>query len=100
MALRLRRGTNAERLLVTPLEGELVYTTDTKKIFAGDGTTIGGTEIAGLNSVVADTTPQLGGNLDLNSKNIKIKWFTFLKTESFFELFYGRISFFLQFWSL
>ena len=70
MALRLRRGTDAERLLVTPLEGELVYTTDTKKIFAGDGTTIGGTEIAGLNSVVADTTPQLGGNLDLNSKNI------------------------------
>jgi len=70
MALRLRRGTNAERLLVTPLEGELVYTTDTKKIFAGDGSTIGGTEIAGLNSVVADTTPQLGGNLDMNSKNI------------------------------
>ena len=32
MALRLRRGTDAERLLVTPLEGELVYTTDTKKI--------------------------------------------------------------------
>ena len=34
MALRLRRGTNAERLLVTPVEGELVYTTDTKLIFA------------------------------------------------------------------
>ena len=70
MALRLRRGTDAERLLVTPLEGELVYTTDTKKIFVGDGTTIGGTLVAGLNSVLADTTPQLGGNLDLNSKNI------------------------------
>ena len=49
MALRLRRGTDAERLLVTPLEGELVYTTDTKKIFVGDGTTIGGTLVAGLN---------------------------------------------------
>ena len=70
MALRLRRGTDAERLLVTPLEGELVYTTDTKKIFVGDGTTIGGTLVAGLNSVLADTTPQLGGNLDLNSNNI------------------------------
>lgn len=70
MALRLRRGTDAERLLVTPIEGELVYTTDTKKIFAGDGSTIGGTEIAGLNSVVADTTPQLGGNLDINNNNI------------------------------
>ena len=70
MALRLRRGTDAERLLVTPIEGELVYTTDTKKIYAGDGSTIGGTEIAGLNSVVADTSPQLGGNLDINGKNI------------------------------
>ena len=70
MALRLRRGTDAERLLVTPIEGELVYTTDTKKIFVGDGSTIGGTDVAGLNSVVADTSPQLGGNLDINSKNI------------------------------
>ena len=70
MALRLRRGTNAERLLVTPKEGELIYTTDTKLIFAGDGSQIGGNVIAGLASVLADTTPQLGGNLDLNSKNI------------------------------
>ena len=70
MALRLRRGTDAERLLVTPIEGELVYTTDTKKIYAGDGSSIGGSEIAGLNSVAADTSPQLGGNLDINSKNI------------------------------
>ena len=70
MALRLRRGTDAERLLVTPIEGELVYTTDTKKIFVGDGSTIGGTLVAGLNSILADTTPQLGGNLDINSKNI------------------------------
>ena len=70
MALRLRRGTDAERLLVTLIEGELVYTTDTKKIFVGDGSTIGGTIVAGLNSVVADTSPQLGGNLDINSKNI------------------------------
>ena len=26
MALRLRRGTNAERLTITPAEGELIYT--------------------------------------------------------------------------
>jgi len=70
MALRLRRGTNAERLLVTPVEGELVYTTDTKLIFAGDGATIGGNLIAGLGSVLADAAPKLGANLDINSKNI------------------------------
>ena len=45
MALRLRRGTDAERQLITPAEGELVYTTDTKKIFVGDGTTQGGIDI-------------------------------------------------------
>ena len=28
MAFRLRRGTDAERLLITPLEGELIYVTD------------------------------------------------------------------------
>ncbi len=47
MALRLRRGTDAERLLITPVEGELIYTTDTKLLYAGDGTTAGGTLVAG-----------------------------------------------------
>lgn len=42
MALQLRRGTDAERKLVTFAEGELIYTTDTKKVFVGDGVTLGG----------------------------------------------------------
>ena len=42
MSLRIRRGTNAERSGVTFFEGELVYTTDTKKLFVGDGATVGG----------------------------------------------------------
>ena len=75
MALRLRRGSDAERLLVTPLQGELIYATDTKKIYVGDGATLGGvligpTEADAFTSVVGDTTPQLGGDLDLNSNNI------------------------------
>ena len=45
MTLRVRRGTNAERLTVTPQEGEPVYTTDTKKFYVGDGTTVGGVEV-------------------------------------------------------
>jgi len=45
MSLRLRRGTDAERQAVTFLEGELVYTTDTKKLFVGDGTTAGGVSV-------------------------------------------------------
>ena len=47
MALRLRRGTDAERLLITPLQGELIYTTDTKSLYVGDGSTVGGTLITG-----------------------------------------------------
>ena len=45
MSLRIRRGTNAQRTGVTFLEGELIYTTDTKKLFVGDGTTVGGVAV-------------------------------------------------------
>ena len=70
MALRLRRGTNAERTAITPEAGELVYTTDTKKVYVGDGATTGGNIVSGQNDIVDDTSPQLGGNLDLNGNNI------------------------------
>ena len=42
MAFQIRRGTDAERLTITPADGEPVYTTDTKKFFIGDGATVGG----------------------------------------------------------
>lgn len=73
MALRLRRGTEAERI-ITPQQGELLYVTDTKKVYIGDGATPGGILVgpvdAALYDLVSDTTPQLGGNLDLNGNNI------------------------------
>tara|TARA_E500000178_G_scaffold349175_1_gene405645 strand:- start:1537 stop:2841 length:1305 start_codon:yes stop_codon:yes gene_type:complete len=70
MALRLRRGTNAERLTVTPDSGEIIYVTDTKKLYVGDGATVGGNLVSGVNDIIDDVTPQLGGNLDLNGNNI------------------------------
>ena len=70
MALQVRRGTNAERLGITPAQGELIFTTDSKRLYVGDGATVGGLASAGLESLIADTTPQLGGNLDLNGQNI------------------------------
>ena len=78
MALKLRRGTEAERLVYTPEEGELVYTTDAKKVWIGDGTTVGGNPVTttgaggefGMLNLIDDTTPQLGGNLDLNNFSI------------------------------
>lgn len=71
MALQIRRGTDAERLTITPAAGELIYTTDTKFIYVGDGSTVGGTKAdTGISDLISDTSPQLGGNLDLNSQAI------------------------------
>jgi len=54
MALLLRRGLEADRLNFIPQEGELIYVTDTKQVYVGDGVTPGGILIAGG---VAPTTP-------------------------------------------
>lgn len=48
MALQIRRGTDAERKLATFSPGEIIYTTDTKKVFVGDGSTLGGKFVGGL----------------------------------------------------
>ena len=47
MALQIRRGTNTERLTITPNQGELLWTTDTKTLYVGDGTTPGGRVVSG-----------------------------------------------------
>ena len=48
MPLQIRRGTAAELAAITPSVGEPVYTTDTKQLYIGDGTTAGGTGVAPL----------------------------------------------------
>jgi hypothetical protein len=76
MALRLRRGTDAERLVITPLEGELIYTTDTKLLYVGDGTTAGGKLVTGsgggggISSLADDPSPELSNNLNANNNDI------------------------------
>jgi hypothetical protein len=98
MSLRIRRGTDAQRQQITPDEGELIFTTNTQKLYMGDGITQGGVNIGqtlagtglvfdvitqtlqatgggnqgggGILSVSADLNPALGGNLNLNSRNI------------------------------
>jgi hypothetical protein len=62
MTLRLRRGTDEQRLSIVFDEGELIYTTDTKKLYAGDGITIGGTPI-GVQSVLDE-------DINLNNYNV------------------------------
>jgi hypothetical protein len=94
MSLRIRRGTEAQRPGATFDLGEIVWTTDTNKLYVGDGINLGGKNIlatsagagliwnattqrldfngsgTGIISVQADANPTLGGNLNLNNRNI------------------------------
>jgi len=68
MALQFRRGTDAERQIITPKIGEPIYTTDQNELYVGDGTTQGGILISG--TLVNEESPRLGTDLDLNGNNI------------------------------
>lgn len=74
MALRLRRGTDADRQTIVPLQGEPVWNTTNNKLYIGDGSTTGGVLVGPLDAtaydLINDTTPQLGGELDLNGNDI------------------------------
>ena len=50
----IRRGLEADRTAYTPLEGELIYVTDTNKLYAGDGSTAGGVLIGPGSATIAD----------------------------------------------
>ena len=95
MSLRIRRGTESQRANITFDLGELAYTTNTGKLYVGDGVTQGGRNIlassagsgllwnattqqlettggggGGLGRVEDDTSPSLGGGLDLSGNDI------------------------------
>lgn len=56
--IKIRRGTDAQRKTVVFEEGELVFTTDQKRIFIGDGVTYGGKLGSNINHIVdTDTVP-------------------------------------------
>lgn len=65
MPLQIRRGNTAERLAITPQPGELIYDTQTGKIYVGDIIgTAGGVVAAG------DVAGNMTGNLNLNNFDI------------------------------
>ena len=75
MALKLRRGTEANRTSITPAEGEIIYVTDTKKIYVGDGTTPGGVLQGGSGggaSLTGITDNATASVLTLGDANISI----------------------------
>ena len=78
--IQFRRGTAAQLAAANPTLGlgEPAFATDTNTLKIGDGSTAysslsaitGGGGGGGLSDIVDDTTPQLGGNLDLNSNSL------------------------------
>ena len=45
--IQIRRGVEAQRASITPDAGELLFTTDNKQLFVGDGATSGGLLVGG-----------------------------------------------------
>lgn len=73
MALQVRRGLAANRTLLTPAEGELLYTTDTKSLYIGDGSTAGGNAISGVGGAtygISAETATGGANLRLTGSDL------------------------------
>ena len=75
--LQLRGGTTAQHSTFTGAVREVTVDTDKDTLVVHDGATAGGiplaksSELSSINTdLVNDTTPQLGGDLDLNSSDI------------------------------
>jgi hypothetical protein len=67
MSLRIRRGTDAQRQTITLDQGEIAFTTDTKKIYVGDGVTLGGNNILATSGGVGVTFNATTQALDFNT---------------------------------
>ena len=73
--VQIRRGTNTQRQTMDgvgsnpakPLVGELIYTTDQKLLYVGDGTTTGGNLVGGGAGSTNLTTTASGTSLSVNS---------------------------------
>lgn len=82
MALQIRRGTDAERQAITPLLGELIYTTDSKEVFIGDGVTVGGVPVSKYTDDQAkDASAQILTN-GVNHNGISFSYDSLTKTIS------------------
>jgi len=68
--LKFRRGTTTQNNAYTGAAGELSIDTSLNQIRVHDGSTAGGTTVGAGGEVIDDTTPQLGGNLDVNGNSI------------------------------
>jgi hypothetical protein len=73
MALQIRRGSESGRGNIRFNSGELIFTTDNKDLWVGDGSTDGGIRVApirSINGLVGVTGPSNTGALTLTTDNI------------------------------
>ena len=50
-SILLRRGPTVDRLAFVPLDGEIIYDSDLKQVFVGDGETYGGRSAGDINDL-------------------------------------------------
>jgi len=75
IAVQIRRGTDSQRQTMDgvgsnpakPLAGELIYTTDQKLLYVGDGTTTGGNLVGGGSGTTNLSTTANATSLTVNS---------------------------------
>lgn len=70
MALQIRRGERGQGAGIAFKSGEVIFTTDTKDLYIGDGTTLGGVRIAPIKSINGLSGSLSTGALTLNTDNI------------------------------
>lgn len=73
----IRKGTNADRKTVVLSEAELGYTTDTTRLFVGDGTTIGGLVTSNKN------WGEVANEADLQNLNAEVNDFAFYNGKTY-----------------
>jgi hypothetical protein len=54
--IQFKRGLEADRSSVTPAAGEILYTTDTKLVYIGDGSTAGGNLVSSSGGATIEAT--------------------------------------------
>lgn len=87
--LRIRRGTDSQRKQIVLDQGELGFTTDTKRLFVGDGQALGGvpvgnntnTTISVYNSL-SDTIAEIGDIVLVDGVQYQLKYSSYNKLSS------------------
>ena len=63
VTMKILRGLEANRANITPEAGIVLFTTDAKKLYVGDGSTVGGVPVSSSNVMAANKQERLAANV-------------------------------------